>query len=42
MGMGVVCEGAAGVEEHVQRSGGAVIVPYCQRSGSVVPAQWQC
>ena len=30
---------ALGVEEHVQRSGGAVIVAYWQRSGSVVPAQ---
>jgi len=39
--LGVKCEGAAGVEEHVQRSGGAVIVPYWQRSGSVAPAQWQ-
>jgi hypothetical protein len=32
--LGVMCEGAAGVEKHVQRSGGAVIVPYWQRSGS--------
>jgi len=39
--LGVMCEGAAGVEKHVQRSGGAVIVPYWQRSGSVAPAQWQ-
>ena len=34
MGTGVKCNGAAGVEEHVQRSGGAVIMPYWQRSGS--------
>jgi len=32
--LGVKCKGAAGVEERVQRSGGAVIMPYWQRSGS--------
>ena len=39
--LGVKCVAAAEVEEHVQRSGGAVIVAYWPRSGSLVPAQWQ-